>query len=210
MDGLLKPQKGNIIVDDMSIINMKREEISKKIGYVPQSSTSLFMLKVFDMVLLGRRPHTTWRSSDKDKKKVLNALRLLNIEHLAMKNFNELSGGQRQKVIIARAIVQETDVLLLDEATSNLDIRHQLEVMSIIRKLVDDLGISVAMIVHDLNIAARFSDKIIIMNEGKIVACGTPEEVLTEENISSVYGVEICISNIKNKPYVVPLKAKYA
>ncbi|MCT4562717.1 MAG: ABC transporter ATP-binding protein [Maledivibacter sp.] len=210
MDGLLKPQKGDIRIDGRSIGDMKREEIAKKLGYVPQSSTNLFTLKVFDMVLLGRRPHTTWRSSENDKRKVLNALELLNIEHLAMKNFNEISGGQQQKVIIARAIAQETDILLLDEATSNLDIRHQLEVMDIIRRLVDELGISAVMIVHDLNIAARYSDKIIIMNEGEIAAYGTPEEVLTEENISSVYGVEICIGDIKEKPYVVPLKAKYA
>ena len=210
MDGLLKPQKGDIKIDGRCIRGMRREQIAKKIGYVPQSSASLFMLKVFDMVLLGRRPHTTWKNGEKDKKQVLNALRLLNIEHLAMKNFNEISGGQQQKVIVARAIAQETEMLLLDEATSNLDIRHQLEVMDIVRRLVDELGISAVMIVHDLNIAARYSDKIIMMHQGEIAAAGTPEEVLTEENISSVYGVEICIEAIKDKPYVVPLKAKYA
>lgn len=208
MEGLLKHQKGEIKIDGSSIRKMNRGQIAKKLGYVPQSSASLFTLKVFDMVLLGRRPHTTWRSSENDQKKVLHALKLLNIEHLAMKNYNELSGGQQQKVIIARAIAQETDVLLLDEATSNLDIRHQLEVMDIMKKLINRLKISVVMIVHDLNIAARYSDKIIIMNEGQIVASGKPEEVLTEENISSVYGVEICISNIENKPYVIPIKAR--
>ncbi len=209
MDGLLKPQKGQVKIDGKSIGRLKRDQIAKKIGYVPQSSSSLFMLKVFDMVLLGRRPHSTWNSSEEDQKKVLKALSQLNIEHLAMKNYNELSGGQQQKVIIARAIAQETEVLLLDEATSNLDMRHQLEVMDIVRRLVDTIGVAAIMIVHDLNIAARYSDKIIMMKDGEIVAAGTPHEVLTEKNISSVYGVEISINHIHNRPYVVPLKAIY-
>lgn len=210
IDRLLIPQKGEVRIDNKIIDDMSREQIAKKLGYVPQSSASLFPLKVFDMVLLGRRPHATWKSSKNDQIKVLNALSLLDIEHLAMKNFNEISGGQQQKVIIARAIAQETEVLLLDEPISNLDIRHQLEVMDMLRELINELGISAVMIVHDLNIAARYSDKIIIMNKGEIIASGTPQEVLTKENIASAYGVEVCVSRIENKPYIVPLRAKYA
>ncbi len=210
IDGLLKPQKGDIKIDGQNIKDLRREQIAKKLGYVPQSSASLFPLKVFDMVLLGRSPHITWKSTKTDQNKVLKALKMLNIENLAMKNFNEISGGQQQKVIIARALAQETDILLLDEATSNLDIRHQLEVMDIIRKLVDNLGISAVMIVHDLNIAARYSDKIIILNEGKVAVSGKPEDVLTKDNITSTYGVEVSVSKIDNKPCIIPLKAKYA
>jgi len=210
MDGLLKPQKGDIKFDGESLLNMKREQIAKKIGYVPQSSTSLFPLTVFDMVLLGRRPHMSWGNGENDKRKVLHALEMLNIEDLAMNNFNELSGGQQQKVIIARALAQETEVLLLDEATSNLDIRHQLEVMQIIRRLVEELNILVIMIVHDLNVASRYSDKIIVMKDGKIVVSGIPNEVLTEDTIANVYEVEARVNIVDEKPHIVPLKAKYA
>ncbi len=208
--GLLSPQKGGIEIDGKNIADMKRVEIARKVGYVPQSQMSLFPLKVFDMVLLGRRPHLSWRSSENDLNKALDALKVLRIEDLAMKNFNEISGGQQQKVIIARALAQETKILLLDEPISNLDIKHQLEVMELIKKLSEKYRITSIMVVHDLNIAARYSDKIAMMDKGQIVAYGTPEQVLTKDNILKVYDVEVEIGNVQERPYIVPLKARYA
>jgi iron complex transport system ATP-binding protein len=212
INGLLKPQKGVINIDHQNIETLSRKQIARKLSYVPQSTGTTFPLSVFDMLLLGRKPHVSWNSGNHDKHKVLTVLKRLNIEHLALKNFNELSGGQQQKVIIARALVQETDVLLLDEPISNLDIRHQLEVMDIIRKLVDDTGILAIMIVHDLNIAARYSDRIIMMDNGRVVVSGPPEDVLVGEKISSVYNVEVevSMSGIDKKPYIVPLNVMYA
>ena len=208
LDGLLNYKNGNIEIDGKSMKYMKRDEISKKIAYVPQSTSTLFSLRVFDMVMLGRRNYTSLKHKKTDCFKVLEAIKMLNIEHLAMKNFNQLSGGQRQKVIIARAIAQETDIILLDEATSNLDIRHQLEVMEIIKKFSRNFGITIIMILHDLNIASRYSDRIIILKNGDIAAMGSAKEVITEEKISSIYGVESHITNVGDKTHIVPLKVK--
>ncbi len=121
----------------------------------------------------------------------LDVLEMMNIEDLAMRDINELSGGQEQRVFIARALAQEPEVLLLDEPTSNLDIQHQLEVMEIIRDLVVKNGISAIMAVHDLNLASRYTDRVVIMKEGKVFDAGSPSDVLTPENIRSVYNVEL-------------------
>lgn len=207
LDGLLNPQRGSVCLDDKDIKNMKRVEIAKYVGYVPQSSTSTFGIKVLDMVLLGRSPHISWRSSENDKSKALKALQLLGIENLAMKNFNEMSGGQQQKVTIARAIAQEADILLLDEPTSSLDIKHQLEVMELMKRLVKEKGISAIISVHDLNLASRYCDKVIMMNKGKIIAAGKPVSVLTAKNIADVYGVEAMVKVENGRPYIVPLKS---
>ncbi|RLG25115.1 ABC transporter ATP-binding protein, partial [Methanosarcinales archaeon] len=126
IDRILKPQRGSILLDGQEIKEMSRMEIARRMGYVPQTSTRVFPATVFDTVLMGRRPHLGWRSNEQDVEKVLEVLKLLDIVEFALRDFNEISGGQQQKVLIARALAQEADVLLLDEPTSNLDIRHQL------------------------------------------------------------------------------------
>ncbi|MCK4731953.1 MAG: ABC transporter ATP-binding protein, partial [Methanophagales archaeon] len=133
-------------------------------------------------------------------------LQMLNIEELAMRDINELSGGQQQKVFIARALTQEPEVLLLDEPTSNLDIRHQLEVMDIIKNIVREKQISAIMAIHDLNLASRYADRIIMMNSGEIFSAGDPVSVLTPESIKRVYGVEAKVNNNSGRPYIVPIR----
>jgi len=155
---------------------------------------------------MGRRPHLSWRSSEKDTEKVLDMLQMLNIEEFAMRDINELSGGQQQKVSIARALTQEPDVLLLDEPTSNLDIRHQLEVMGIIKSIVREKKISAIMAIHDLNLASGYADRIIMLNSGKIFAAGNPVSVLTPDNIKWIYGVEAEVHNNNGRPYIVPIR----
>jgi len=206
IDRILKPQRGSILLDGRDIKEMHLMELAKKIGYIPQSSSQIFPATVFDTVLMGRRPHVGWRSSEKDTEKVLEILQMLNIEEFAMRDINELSGGQQQKVFIARALTQEPDVLLLDEPTSNLDIRHQLEVMDIIKNIVSENGISAIMAIHDLNLASRYADRVIMMNGGKIFAAGNPASVLTSENIKQVYGVEVKVNNHDERPYIVPIR----
>jgi iron complex transport system ATP-binding protein len=160
IDRILQPRKGSILLDGRDIKDMRLMELAKKMGYIPQSTSQVFPATVFDTVLMGRRPHIGWRSSEKDTEKVLKTLQMLNIEELAMRDINELSGGQQQKVFIARALTQEPDVLLLDEPTSNLDIKHQLEVMEIIKSIVREKEISAIMAIHDLNLASRYADRI--------------------------------------------------
>lgn len=201
---ILNPQKGRIVLDGSDITNLTRMELARQLGYIPQSDHQSFPATVFDVVLMGRRPHISWRSCQNDKEKVLDVLEMLNIEHLAMRDINEISGGQQQKVLIARELAQEPDVLLLDEPTSNLDIRHQLEVMDVIRTLVTEKNISAIMAIHDLNLGSRYSDRMVMLNRGVIAAAGNPYSVLTQENIKQVYGVEAVVKDEDGFPYVVP------
>ena len=206
IDRILKPQRGSILLDEREIKEMSRMELAKKMGYIPQSSAQVFPATVFDTVLMGRRPHIGWRSNEKDMKKVLETLQMLNIKSFAMRDINELSGGQQQKVFIARALTQEPDVLLLDEPTSNLDIKHQLEVMDIIKNIVREKGIAAIMAIHDLNLASRYADRIVMMNGGEIFDAGDAAAVLTPENIKHVYDVEVEVPNHGGRPYIVPIR----
>jgi iron complex transport system ATP-binding protein len=156
---------------------------------------------------MGRRPHISWRVSKVDIEKVSDTLELLDLQDLAMRDFLQLSGGQKQKVLIARALCQEPAVLLLDEPTSNLDMRHQLEVLEIITSLVKEKRISAIMVLHDLNLAARFADKLAALKDGKIYAAGDPADLLTAGNIREVYGVEAMAVDILGRPYIVPIRS---
>ena len=205
IDRILKPQQGSILLDRKEIMKISRMEIAKKLGYVQQILSRGFPTTVFDTVLMGRRPHLGWHSGEEDEGKVWGVLDLLEIGDLALKYFGELSGGQQQKVLIARALAQEAEVLLLDEPTSNLDIRHQIDVMDIIKDLVKKKMVSAIVAIHDLNLASRYSDKIIMMKRGKVVAVGDPISVLTPDNIASVYGVETIVRTQSEAPYVIPI-----
>lgn len=206
IDRIVSPQGGSILIDRKDVTKMSRMDVARYLSYVPQSSVRIFPTNVFDTILMGRRPHIGWLGSDGDEEKVWDVLRLLNIERLAMSNFNELSGGQQQKVLIARALVQEAEVMLLDEPTSNLDIWHQLDVMNIIRDVVKKREITAIMALHDLNLASTYSDRIIMMKRGRIVAAGDPNSVITAENIASVYRVEAAVRNLSDRPMIIPLR----
>jgi iron complex transport system ATP-binding protein len=206
LNKILEPKQGNIILDGKEIKKMNRLEVAKHIAYVPQSSgDNPEDLRVYEIVLMGRRPHITWQSSKEDNQKAWDALKALEIEHLSMRKFFELSGGEQQRVLFARSLAQEAKVLLLDEPTSSLDIKHQLGVMDLTRKLVSSQKLSAAIAIHDLNLAARYCDRIVMMREGKIFAAGNAMSVLTVENVRLVYGVEVEINYSKNNPYIIPL-----
>ncbi len=206
IDRILKP-RGSILLEGKKMETMSRIEIARRLGYVPQSGPAPLATTVFDTVLLGRRPHMGWQVSPSDLHKVTEVLDRLHLGEFALKDFCELSGGQKQKVLIARALCQEPSVLLLDEPTSNLDMRHQLEVLEIITTLVKEKRISVVMALHDLNLAARFADKLAILKNGKIYAAGDPADLLTARNIREVYGVEAMVMDILGRPYIVPIRS---
>lgn len=203
---ILEPE-GTIKIGQKDAKKMRRNEIAKQISYVPQTPENKFPTTVLDTVLMGRRPHSPWRFSDNDIDKALKSMELLGISDFALKDYNELSGGQQQRVIIARAIAQETNIILLDEPTSSLDIKHQLSLMELLQEIVQTRNVSVIMAIHDLNISARYSDRLVLMDEGKIIAAGKPDSVLTKENIQDAYGVEILVKEEEGKPHIIPLRS---
>lgn len=205
MVAILTPQKGEILLDGVNIQKKQRSEIAKLLGYVPQNGNQVFSCSVFDSVLLGRAPYSSWRSSDKDIDIVIDILTLMGLDDIALSEFNHLSGGQRQRVIIARALAQQPEALIFDEPTSALDIAHQLEVMDILTGLARKKGISVVMVVHDLNLASRYADQIMMMKDGEIYAMGAVKEVLTRKNIASVYGVDSVVDQHYGKISIVPI-----
>ena len=200
---ILAPTGGTVLLDDRDVAEYSQKEIAQHVGYVPYTSSDTFPLSVVDTVLLGRHPHAGWKTTDEDLEIVYTTLKQLEIEDLAMRNFNELSAGQHQKVMLARGLVQRPDVLLLDEPTSNLDIKHQLGISRLLKHLSRENGIMVIMISHDLNIAAKYSDNVIMMHKGGIFAVGTPSEVMTCENIREVYGVDCTIIDDEGTPHLI-------
>jgi len=205
IDRILTPRSGRVTVDHRNAGDMGRMELARRIAYIPQSSLRVFPNTVFDVVLMGRRPYLGWASGPANEESVWEILSLLDIEDIALRPFNELSGGQQQKVLIARALAQDTGVVLLDEPTSNLDVRHQMDVMDILRDLVKKRSLTVLIAIHDLNTAARYSDRIVMMKRGRIVVCGKPGDVMNERNLEEIYGIRSEVRFINNIPFVLPL-----
>ena len=203
--------RGTILLDGIDMHTLGRKEIAKRMAYMSQKYANAFPTSVFDMVLTGRFPHREWcRKHAEDEAKVSEVLEMLHLTPLAFREFDELSGGQQQKVLIARALVQEADVLLLDEPVSSLDIRHQLEVMEVAKVLVRDHQKSVIIAIHDLNLASRYADKVIMLYEGKVYREGTPDKVLTADVIEQVYGVTVKIQKNGGRPMIIPLEPVHA
>ena len=191
LNRILTPQSGKIEVLSKDVSSLSLLQLSTLMSYVPQSVRSSFSMDVFDVVLLGRRPHISWRINENDREKVSQTLRTLNLENFAFRRFDQLSGGERQRVIIAKAVAQDPKIFLLDEPTSDLDLKSQIEIMKSLRTLVSNSASpkSALVAIHDINIAARFSDRILLLHDGQIISQGTPQEVLTTENIAKVFGV---------------------
>jgi iron complex transport system ATP-binding protein len=206
INNILKPQAGRVLIDNKDISRMEATEIAGKLGYVPQEFPVSFLSTVFDTVLTGRRPYTSWRIGENDLQIAADIIKMLDLEDIALRNISELSGGQQQRVMIARAIAQQTGILLLDEPTSKLDIRHQLEVMDIIRRLSAEKELLSIIVMHDLNLASRYTDKILMLKSGRIAYSGNPVDVLTKENIGDVYGVDAKIIVEDDLPHVIPVQ----
>ncbi len=200
---ILKPTKGVVLINGRDTKEMKLKEVANEIGYVPASSEDSFPLTVVDTVMVGMRNDYKFGVRKEDLDQVYDILKLLSIEHLAMRDFNELSAGQHQKVMLARGLVRSPPVVLLDEPTSNLDIRHQIEVTKILSEMPKKKNSIVIMISHDINITAKYADKILMIANGGIYAYGTPKEVLTKESLRDVYGVDADIIDVNGRPHVI-------
>ena len=191
-----------VFLKDRPVRDYSPRELSRILAYVPQRVEPGF-LTVFDTVLLGRRPYMGLTPSERDLKVVEEALKRLGIEKLALKRTNEISGGELQKVSIARALAQEPEILLMDEPTNNLDLKSQLEVMRLARELAKG-GKTVIMVMHDVNLALRFAKRFVFMKGGRKIADGSLE-VLSEKLFEEVYGVRVEIGEVRGVPVVVPL-----
>lgn len=208
---ILKTKQNTILIDDQDTSKLNLKELSKLLGFVPQTSTSTFPFTVFDVVMMGRKPYIHWNIGERDNDIVAQMLEFLGISHLAMRQFPELSGGEQQKVIIARALAQQPQILLLDEPTSSLDIKHQLEILCILKGLAQSKERSVIVTMHDLNLASRFSDRMLMLKSGSIYAMGNPEDVLTAKNIEAVYGIKADVStSIAGKPQITPIVSDFS
>ena len=207
--GVLKPKTGVVLIDNYDIGSLTRREIAQHIAVVPQESYVGFNFKVLDVVLMGRNPHikTFGSESKKDLEVVYRAMKLTGILHLADRFITDISGGEKRRVIIARALAQEPNVLLLDEPTIHLDINHQIEIMDLLKKLCSKKELAIIAVFHDFNLASKYCDKILMLSNGRIISLGSPEEVITENNIQKVFNVKVFIERHPSTGflYVVPL-----
>lgn len=209
MSRLLAPRGGTVLLDGRAVHDMPAKQLAQQLGLLPQSPIAPEGITVFDLVSRGRHPHQRMfaRWSHADDEAVASALLATGIHDLAERPVDELSGGQRQRVWIAMALAQETDLLLLDEPTTFLDVSHQVEVLDLLTDLNRRRGTTIVMVLHDLNLAARYADHLVAIAQGTVHAFGTPEEVLTAGCVRAIFGLEsrIIEDPVSGRPLMLPV-----
>ena len=201
----LRPQSGSILLGQEDVVHMKMKEVAKQVAIVHQYNTAPSDLTVEKLVSYGRTPYQTMGfSADaaEDEEKIRWAMEITEMIQYREKPVSQLSGGQKQRVWIAMSLAQNTKVLFLDEPTTYLDIKYQLQVLDLILRLNHELGLTIVMVLHDINQSLRYSDEIVAMKEGRVIAQGPAEEVFTEELIRQVYDVDLKLRNIEGRPFV--------
>ena len=208
--GALVPLVGRADVIGVPASQWSRQELARVVGVVPQREDNLFPQRVRETVLLGRYPHLTlWGAErDEDHEAVDRALRACDAAQLADRWLWTLSGGEYQRVRLARALAQQPQLLVLDEPAMSLDLKHQMELFELVRGLVDQQGLGVLMITHDLNLAARFADSLLLLAEGRPVASGAPADVLTQETVETVFSWPVAMQTIDGRPQMIPLRKR--
>lgn len=205
----LKPHRGVVLLDSRDVYEMPTKEVAKRVAVVPQDAVVAFNFTALDIVLMGRNPHlsTFQLEGSRDLLIAREAMELTGTWHLADRPITEVSGGERQRIIIAKALAQKPKVLLLDEPTLHLDVNSQIEVLDLLASLCNDKQLLVIAVFHDFNWSARYCHRIILLHNRRIVSFGVPEEVLTKENLSNVFGVEASVKHdpITDSLYVIPL-----
>jgi iron complex transport system ATP-binding protein len=214
MSRLLAPRAGRVLLDGRQVHRFPAKELARTMGLLPQSPLAPEGITVSDLVGRGRHPHqgVFSRWSREDDAAVASALEATQTEELAERAVDELSGGQRQRVWIAMALAQQTDLLLLDEPTTFLDVSHQVEVLDLLTDLNAGRGTTIVMVLHDLNLAARYADHLIALADGRLHAQGTPSEVLTEETVRAVFGLDsrIIEDPVSGRPLMLPIGRHHA
>jgi iron complex transport system ATP-binding protein len=207
---LMRPAGGQVLLDGQAIARTPTREVARLLGLLPQAPVAPEGLTVADLVARGRHPHQSWlRQWSRDDEAVVGeALAWTDMADLADRPVDELSGGQRQRAWISMALAQGTDLLLLDEPTTYLDLSHQIDVLELVGRLHAERGRTVVVVLHDLNLAARYAQRLVAMKDGALVASGTPEEVLTEQLLADVFDLEarILTDPVAGTPMVVPVR----
>jgi ABC-type cobalamin/Fe3+-siderophores transport system ATPase subunit len=208
--GLLRPNTGRAEILGRAANEWSRRELARVVGVVPQREDNLFPQRVGETVLLGRYPHLSLFGGvrDADRAAVERALLACDARDLAERWLWTLSGGEYQRVRLARALAQEPRLLVLDEPTASLDLRHEMELFELVRGLVDTRRLGVVMITHHANLAARFADRVLILAEGRAVARGTPGEALTRETVERVFSWPVAIEPFEGRPQIIPLRQR--
>ncbi|WP_018639571.1 ABC transporter ATP-binding protein [Parafrankia elaeagni] len=199
-----RPKAGTFRLGDIDLHRLAPRELARTAAYVPQGSPGPFSLTVTEAVMLGRTPHVRLRPSRADERHVREAMELLDLTALGDRHVDELSGGQAQRVVIARALAQQPEVLLLDEPTSALDLRHQVETLHLVHTLAVERDLYVLMAIHDLNLAARFCHRVALLHGGRIVTAGTPAGVYRADLLEQVYGLPVEVDVRDGVPEVRP------
>lgn len=210
---LLKPKNGSVVLDGKSISSMKTKDVARVLGMLPQTPVAPEGLTVADLVSRGRHPHQSWirQWSADDEGEVAQALELTGVSDLADRPVDQLSGGQRQRAWISMALAQGTDILLLDEPTTYLDLAHSMEVLDLVDQLHEEMGRTVVMILHDLNLAVRYSDHLIVMRDGAVVASGEPRDIISAELLLDVFGLDAVVIDdpVSDRPLIVPIGTRH-
>lgn len=204
---ILVPWKGKVLLKNRDICSFKRRGLARIISMVPQTSSFAFPFSCYEIVLMGRFPYSSWITSKEDYEVVDWAMHLTDTYHLKDRTIDETSGGERQRVRIARAIAQRPEIFLLDEPTTYLDINHEVEIFGLLSKLNRE-GITIIAVSHDLNIASDYSKRILLMKEGRIIEEGSPHQIFRENIVKEVYGqrVRVIENPVTGMPHIIPIK----
>jgi iron complex transport system ATP-binding protein len=213
ISGLLKLQQGDLIILDRSFQSYTRKALAKKIAYVPQMASLDFPFTVMELVLMGRSPHLgpLGMGQEKDVEIAKKAMAFTGVEHLSGRKLEELSGGEQQRVFIARAICQAPEIILLDEPTASLDLAHQVRIMDMMERLKKERNVTIVMVSHDVNLAAMYGERLLLLKEGRIVSMGSPEKVVTYQTLETAYGCTLLVdqSPIGEYPRVTLVPRKH-
>ena len=214
ISGILKPQNGRLEILNRPIDKYHRKSLAQTIAFVPQMLSADFPFTVFEMVLMGRSPYLGMLGleQENDLKIANQAIAFTGLENLAHRKLDQLSGGEQQRVFIARAICQEPDIILLDEPTASLDLAYQVRIMDLMEQLKKEKGITVVMVSHDVNLAAMYADHLLLLHKGQVLCQGLPDEVITYQTLEAAYGCTLLVdeSPLGKSPRVTLVPGKYS